>query len=173
MARPVLKSVSVLALLLAGATACRTAGMPSDVPPGKYPRRGAGCDLTLYHTAVPGAAAWDDLGIAEVGCHVTMPIGQCLAMLKAEGCRLGGDMLYNVPHSPLRPSDQVMVFRGQVAHTRAGVTKKDEDADLPAPASAAEQAQPVVPLTGAGPATPGLPELPPAPDPTAPPPSPK
>ena len=164
---------TAFALLALGATSCRTAGAPSTESPGeasgKYPRRPAGCDISVYHTAVPGAEVWDDLGIAEVGCHVTMPMGQCLAMLKAEGCRLGGDMLYNVPRTPLRPSDQVMVLRGQVAHTRAGRAKKKDDDDLPPPASAAEQAQPVVPLMPMpDPAAGGhLPELPQAPDPGA------
>jgi len=164
--------------LLLAVGACRTVGPTSDVPAGKYPRRAAGCDIAIYHTAVPGARVWDDLGVAEVGCHVSMPLGQCLAMLKSEGCRLGGDMLYNVPRSPLRPSDQVMVLRGQVAHTRSGAPKKEDDADLPPPATAAESAQPVVPLTGpAVPAEPGaavkLPELPAAADPTSPSPPPR
>ena len=167
-----------LVLLLLAAGACRTAGPASDVPPGKYPRRAAGCDIALYHTAVPGATVWDDLGIAEVGCHVSMPLGQCLAMLKAEGCRLGGDMLYTVPRSPMRPSDQVMVLRGQVAHTRSGAPKREDDADLPPPATAAESAQPVVPLTGPA-VTPEVggaekvPELPEAADPTSPHPRPR
>lgn len=161
-------------LLALGAAACHTAGAPGPQAGGdlrsKYPRRASGCDIAVYHTAIPGAEVWDDLGIAEVGCHVSLPMGQCLAMLKAEGCRLGGDMLYNVPRSPLRPSDQVMVLRGQVAHTRSGkAAKRQEDDDLPPPASAAEQAQPVVPLTGA--VDPGaaasVPTLRQAPDPTA------
>jgi len=165
------------ALVLLAAAGCRTVAPTTDVP-GKYPRRAAGCDIALYHTAVPGAAMWDDLGIAEVGCHVSMPLGQCLAMLKAEGCRLGGDMLYNVPRSPLRPSDQVMVLRGQVAHTRSGTPKKEDESDLPPPASAAESAAPVVPITGpAVPAAPGeagkVPELPEAVDPTSTSPSPR
>jgi len=173
MERPVLRA-AIATLLVLGAAACHTAGAPpaqsaSEVP-GKYPRRASGCDIAVYHTAVPGAEVWDDLGIAEVGCHVSLPMGQCLAMLKAEGCRLGGDMLYNVPRTPLRPSDQVMVLRGQVAHTRSGkAAKRQDDEDLPPPASAAEQAQPVVPLTGAvDPAAAATaPSLPGAPDPTA------
>lgn len=178
MERPVLRS-ALLALLVLGSAACRTAGAPSPQAAGdgpvKYPRRATGCDIAVYHTAVPGTEVWDDLGIAEVGCHVSLPMGQCLAMLKAEGCRLGGDMLYNVPRSPLRPSDQVMVLRGQVAHTRSGkAAKKQDEADLPPPATSAEQAQPVVPLTG--PVDPAaaakVPALPEAPDPTAMPPSP-
>ena len=179
MERPVLKAagtpivVAALAMLALDGAACRTAGAPApegaSEAPGKYPRRAAGCDIAIYHTSVPGAQVWDDLGIAEVGCHVSMPMGQCLAMLKAEGCRLGGDMLYNVPRTPLRPSDQVMVMRGQVAHTRPGKVAKKEDEDMPPPASATEQAQPVVPLSpvpDAG-AAGRLPELPAAPDPTA------
>ncbi|HEY4185071.1 MAG TPA: hypothetical protein VGP07_08380 [Polyangia bacterium] len=145
MERPVLKrTTAILLICAAGATSCAS----REGAPSAYPRRASGCDIALYHTSVPGAAVWDDLGVAEIACHVSSPIAQCLQMLKAEGCRLGGDMIYNIPRSPLRPSDQVMVFRGQVAHTRAGAPKQDEDADLPPPASAAEAAQPVIPLTG-------------------------
>lgn len=134
------------------ALACATTEAPQD----KYPRRPSGCEISLFYTAVPGAAAWDDLGIAEIACHVSTPISECLRMLRAEGCRLGGDMIYNIPRSPQRPQDQVMLFRGQVAHTRAGgPPKREEDADLPAPASPVEAAGPVVPLTGpAAPKTP-------------------
>jgi hypothetical protein len=149
MARPLLNRSTVILVVAcagAGALACATTEVQQD---NKYPRRPSGCDIALYHTSVPGAAAWDDLGIAEISCHVSSPLSQCLQMLKAEGCRLGGDLIYNVPRSPLRPQDQVMVFRGQVAHTRGGgPPKKDEDADLPPPATAAEAAQPVIPLTG-------------------------
>jgi len=87
-------------------------------------------------------------------------------------------MLYNVPRSPMRPSDQVMVLRGQVAHTRSGAPKREDDADLPPPATAAESAQPVVPLTGPA-VTPEVggaekvPELPEAADPTSPHPRPR
>jgi len=132
-----------IALALHGCAAASTA------PSGKYPRRGPGCEIALYHTAVPGAALWDDLGIAEVACHVNGSISQCLQRLKAEGCSMGGDMIYNVPREPMRPQDQVLVFRGQVAHSRPGNPHKDsEEADLPPPASKEESNAPVVPLTG-------------------------
>ncbi len=132
---------------LAGALACATTGGAGQ---GQYPQRSSGCDIALSYTAVPAATVWDDLGIAEIACHVSSPITECLRLLRAEGCRLGGDMIYNVPRSPLRPNDQVMVFRGQVAHTRAGrpPPTRGEDPELPPPASAAEAAGPVVPLTG-------------------------
>jgi hypothetical protein len=118
----------------------------------------------VYHTAVPDVPAWDDLGIAEAGCHVSLSLSQCMQNLKAEACRLGGDLLYNVPLKPLRPTDQVMLFRGQVAHTRKGLperhTHHDDDdeggakaahepeTEPPPAASPEESGQPVVPLTG-------------------------
>ena len=138
-------SASGLAFVLTGAFGCAGAPVTSD----KYPRRGAGCEITLSHTAVPAVALWDDIGVAEVSCHVNSSLSQCLQLLKAEGCRLGGDLIYNVPREPLRPQDQVLLFRGQVAHSLPGVPKKEsDDADLPPPASKEESAGPVVPLTG-------------------------
>ena len=124
----------------------------ATTPPaaGKYPRRGPGCQVAVYHTAIPGAALWDDLGIAEVACHVNSSLSQCTQLLKAEVCRMGGDMIYNVPREPLRPQDQVLVYRGQVAHSLPGNPVKDEaaDKDLPPPATKEESAGPVIPLTG-------------------------
>ena len=139
-------------LLAAAGVALALHGCATTAPgesSAKYPRRGPGCDIALYHTAVPGAALWDDLGIAEVACHVNGSISQCLQRLKAEGCSMGGDMIYNVPREPMRPQDQVLVFRGQVAHSRPGNPHKEsEEANLPPPASKEESSAPVVPLTG-------------------------
>ncbi|MEP6652569.1 MAG: hypothetical protein ABJA82_04385 [Myxococcales bacterium] len=132
--------------VLAGATlgCASTADRGRDA---RYPRRGAGCELAIYYTAVPGVPAWDDLGVVEVACHINDPAAECLRRLRNESCLMGGDIVYNVPHQPLRPRDQVLVYRGQVAHSRAGAAStKTEDADLPPPASAEESAAPVVPL---------------------------
>ena len=157
-------AAAVAALLeVAGAAALTAplgcAGQAGNAPPpSKYARRGGGCEIALYHMAVPGAAVWDDLGVAEVSCQVNTPLSQCLQLLKAEACRMGGDMIYNVPRAPLRPQDQVIMFRGQVAHTLPGKAVKSEtdDKDLPPPASKEESAGPVVPLTGpAAPKEPG------------------
>jgi hypothetical protein len=148
-AAAVLEVAAVAAIAIATPLGC--AGQAANAPPaGKYPRRGAGCEIALYHTAVPGAALWDDLGIAEVSCQVNTPLSQCLQLLKAEACRMGGDMIYNVPRTPLRPQDQVIMYRGQAAHTLPGKPSKGEtdDGDLPPPASKEESAGPVVPLTG-------------------------
>lgn len=135
--------------------ACVSGPKATDAPaasPTKYPRRRPGCDLTLYHTPVPGVSAWDDLGVAEAACHISGSNTECMRLLKAEACRMGGDILYNVPRQPYRPRDQVLLYRGQVAHTRgAAVVKKEDDPDAPPPASADEAAGPVVPLPKAPP----------------------
>lgn len=166
MARSVLKQRAawIVATPAAVATILATlgcAGPGGEAPPaGKYPQRSAGCEIALYHTAVPGAAAWDDLGVAEVSCHVNTPLAQCMQLLKAEACRMGGDLIYNVPRNPMRPQDQVVLFRGQVAHTLPGKPVKSDSeadtADLPPPPTKEESAGPVVPLTGpAAPKDPG------------------
>jgi hypothetical protein len=122
----------------------------------KYPSRRPGCELRIYGTPVPPVAAWDDLGVAEAACHINSGLSTCIQALKAEACRMGGDIIYNVPRHPYRPRDQVMVFRGQVAHTRGRSTEEQKlrpaknDEDAPPPATAEEAAGPVVPLTGPG-----------------------
>lgn len=154
-------SLAALVVISAG-VALGCAASKSGDP--RYPRRAAGCELAVYHTPVPGVAAWDDLGLAEAACNITMPVAECLRMLRAEACRLGGDILYNVPRNPYRPRDRVMVFRGQVAHTRSATAKRADaqegehqpdksgnDDEAPPAASAEEAAGPVVPLPSAHP----------------------
>lgn len=156
-------SLAALAVISAGGALGCAAAKSGDP---RYPRRPAGCELAVYNTPVPGVAAWDDLGVAEAACNITMPVAECLRMLRAEACRLGGDLLYNVPRNPYRPRDRVMVFRGQVAHTRSATAKRadahegdgehqpeasGDDAEAPPPASAEEAAGPVVPLPSAHP----------------------
>jgi hypothetical protein len=154
------RAAGVLMVLLTSVAAlggCASGGTTNA----RYPRRPPGCALAVYHTAVPGIAAWDDLGVAEAVCNIGIPVAECLRVLRAEACRMGGDILYNVPRTPFRPRDQVMQFRGQVAHTRhagAGHAEAPHDGEggerakedeLPPPATAEEAAGPVTPLPSA------------------------
>jgi hypothetical protein len=128
---------------------------PTTAATTRYPRRGPGCELAVYHTPVPGVPAWDDLGVAEANCNINESPAECLRILRAEACHMGGDLMYNVPRKPFRPRDQVMQYRAQVAHSRSAQEPiKTEDADLPPPASPEEAAGPVVPLPSAGTSTP-------------------
>lgn len=149
---------SLLALALVTAAAC--SGSSRDP---RYPRRPPGCALSIHH-GLPDVPAWDDLGVARVDCYLDESEIACLGRLRAEACRMGGDILYDVPAKAMRPVERGMVYRAKVAHTR-GAKKKD---DGPAPESASG---PVVPLGSAGESPPAA--APPArAAPAAPPPSP-
>jgi len=138
---------ALVAAAVALGLGCATAPAPVAH---KYPRRGPGCTLALYRTPVPGVAAWDDLGIAEVGCNINTSQSECLRRFYAEACRMGGDMIYTLPRRPMRPTDQAVIYRGQVAHSVGTAPKPEEkDPELPPPATAEEAAGPVVPLGAA------------------------
>lgn len=106
---------------------------------GPYPPRRPGCHLTVSYTTT-ALATWDDIGVAQVGCYLDEGEGPCLHRLKAEACRMGGDVLYAVPKTAARPGEREMTLRGRVAHTRAETASKPEE-----PATAASN-EPVVPL---------------------------
>jgi hypothetical protein len=113
----------------------------------KYPPRRPGCSLQVFTTAAPALPVWDDIGVAEVGCHLDESEVACLHRLRAEACRMGGDILYNVPKRAARPGEREMMMRAQVAHTRPEPPAKTEDAP-------ARSNEPVIPLAAPAPPTP-------------------
>jgi hypothetical protein len=115
----------------------------------RYPRRAPGCPLAIYHTPTPQVMVWDDLGVAEVSCYLDESEITCLHRLRTEACRMGGDIIYNVPKRALRPHERGMVYRGRVAHTREPPPKPADDTHAEAnahPADAGAGAGPIVPL---------------------------
>jgi len=147
-----------LAILFVAAAALIAACMPRGRDP-RYPKRPPGCALTVYSGLPQGA--WDDIGIAQGDCYLDEGEIVCLSRLRAEACRMGGDILYNVPKKPQRPVDRAMVYRAQVAHTRAADKKDaDENEEPPAHADAGAGTGPVMVLPKASegapsPAAPG------------------
>jgi hypothetical protein len=138
MVRSVLPAFVAVCLL----TAC--SGSSGHNP--RYPRRAPGCALAIYHQLPAGA--WDDIGPVEVDCYIDEGEIACLGRLRTAACRMGGDIIYNVPKKALRPVERGMVYRAIVAHTREA-KKKDEDAPPPDAGSG-----PVVPLSTGGPVVP-------------------
>ena len=118
-------------LLLALVAACSLAAACSGSSgrEARYPRRRPGCDLAVYNSLPAGA--WDDIGLVEVGCYLDESEIACLGRLHTEACRMGGDIVYNVPAKALRPVERGMIYRAQVAHTRDA--KKADDGPAPAP----------------------------------------
>jgi hypothetical protein len=150
--RPLLFGALALALPLALAATCATTSRPNA---GKYPPRAAGCKIRVFH-GPPDVKEWDDLGVAHVDCYLDLGRVQCLHKLKMEACRLGGDLLYDVPNKPLRPTEQGMLYTGHVAHTKAppdaGGAGQDQD-DVPDAASepTSEARGPVEPIAPVAP----------------------
>ena len=133
-------------LLIALVAACSLAAAcsgPSGPEP-RYPRRRAGCDLVVYNGLPTGA--WNDIGVVEVGCYLDESEIACLGRLRTEACRMGGDIIYNVPKRALRPVERGMIYRAQVAHTRDA--KKTDDGPAPSPDAGSG---PIEPLPSAAP----------------------
>ena len=126
----------------------------------KYPPRGKGCKVRVFYAAVPDVKEWDDLGMASVDCNLDVGAVQCLGRLRGEACRMGGDLLYDVPKKALRPTDQGMSYRGHVAHTRQGPEENDKAdresgngiAGKDQPTEDSGPVEPVVPISPISPA---------------------
>ncbi len=129
-------SVAVLCLL--GAACPKSPG--SDA---RYPRQRPGCALTFYG-GLPTSGSWDDIGVAQVDCYLDESEVACLGRLRTEACRMGGDIVYNVPKKALRPVERGMIYRAQVAHTREANKKAEAE---PEPAATPDAGSgPVLPL---------------------------
>ena len=84
-----------------------------------YPPRPEGCDVKVFHGKVAGIV-YDDIGRVDSICGNDMTRDQCIAEeLKNQTCKLGGDLVYDVPEEPPTPSPDKIRFAGRVAHTRA------------------------------------------------------
>jgi hypothetical protein len=151
-ARPILLCGPLLLALT-----CATA--PPNPNAAKYPPRGLGCKVLVFHEGAPGVAAWEDLGVAHVDCPLDVGRVQCLKKLREEACRMGGDILYDVPKKPMRPTDQGMVYAGHVAHSKV----KPEEADQDDEAAAGTEAESPS-FDASGPVEPIVPATPPVRD---------
>jgi hypothetical protein len=136
--RDVMSRLSLLALAL---TAIACSGSPGGNP--RYPRRPPGCALQLYN-GLPEVKVYDDIGMVQVDCYLDESEVVCLSRLRTEACRMGGDIVYNVPKKAARPVERGMVYRAQVAHTRDA--QKPDNASAPAGTSTG----PVEPLAAPG-----------------------
>jgi hypothetical protein len=84
----------------------------------RYPPLSKGCDVKLFHTRVEGMK-FDDIGRVDAICTTDIAYDDCLVELKNQACKLGGDIVYDVPEEPNHPSPDKVRFTGHVAHSRA------------------------------------------------------
>jgi hypothetical protein len=108
-------SAALVALSLA---AC--AGRAKTDP--RYPPRPDGCDVKMFHGKVEGVL-YDDIGHVDAICSIDMAGNPCVVELKNQACKLGGDLLYDVPYEAEKPSPDKLRLTGRVAHSRASSNK--------------------------------------------------
>jgi hypothetical protein len=83
----------------------------------RYPPRADGCDVKVFRGKVAGIT-YDDIGHVDAICGNDLGPEECLKELKNQTCKLGGDIVYDVPDEPLKPSPDKMRYTGSGAHTR-------------------------------------------------------
>jgi hypothetical protein len=130
-------------LLLASLLATCATSNPNAA---KYPPRAKGCRVRVFYDPVPDVKEWDDLGMASVDCYLDVGAVQCLGRLRQEACRMGGDLLYDVPKKALRPTEQGMSYRGHVAHTRQKPEDNGKDEGQDGTDQPSQDAGPVEPI---------------------------
>jgi hypothetical protein len=102
------------ALLLVGLALVSCGGPKID---SHYPPRPENCDVKLFHGKVVDIV-YDDIGHVDSICGNDIGREQCLVELKKQTCKLGGDIVYDVPDDPLKPAPDKLRYTGRVAHTR-------------------------------------------------------
>jgi hypothetical protein len=90
----------------------------SSAADARYPARPPGCAVQLFRGKVAGLT-YDDIGHVDAICNNDKPQEECLDELRNQTCKLGGDLVYDVPDEPGRPSPEKVRFTGRAAHTRA------------------------------------------------------
>jgi hypothetical protein len=90
-------------------------GGPKTDP--RYPPRAEGCDVKIFRGKVAGIT-YDDIGHVDAICGNDLGPEECLKELKNQTCKLGGDIVYDVPDEPEKPSPDKVKFTGRAAHTR-------------------------------------------------------
>ncbi|MET0594218.1 MAG: hypothetical protein ABW133_16065 [Polyangiaceae bacterium] len=84
----------------------------------RYPERPKGCAVQVFHGKVVGIQ-YDGIGHVDAICGSDLGEAACIAELKDQTCKLGGDLVYDVPDDPEKPSPDKIKFTGRAAHTRA------------------------------------------------------
>src|SRR5262245_6893859 len=98
------------AALLLLASACG-GGVKTD---SRYPPRPEGCAVQLFRGKVT-SMPYDDIGRVDAICGNDIGPESCLVELKNQTCKLGGDLVYDVPDEPSKPSPDKVRFTGRAA----------------------------------------------------------
>jgi hypothetical protein len=115
-----MKISALCSMLLFALPACGGGGAKTD---SRYPPRPEGCAVQLFRGKIM-SIPYDDIGRVDAICGTDIGPEECLKELKNQTCKLGGDLVYDVPDEPSKPSPDKVRFTGRVAHTRAASAGK-------------------------------------------------
>jgi len=73
--------------------------------------------MKMFHGKVAGTA-YDDIGRVDAICGNDLGLDACMTELKNQACKLGGDVIYDVPYEPEKPSPDKVRLTARVAHSR-------------------------------------------------------
>ena len=112
-----MNSTRALSIAVLGLAAC---GGGAKTDP-RYPPQPEGCAVQTFHGKPTGA--YDDIGRVDAICGIDLGADACIAELKNQACKLGGNIVYDVPYEPIKPSPDKVRFTGHAAHTRSAPAK--------------------------------------------------
>ena len=115
-----MKTSTLCSMLLFTLAACGGGAPKTDA---RYPARPEGCAVQLFRGKIK-SIPYDDIGRVDAICGNDIGLEECLKELKNQTCKLGGDLVYDVPDEPSKPSPDKVRFTGRVAHTRAASAGK-------------------------------------------------
>jgi hypothetical protein len=78
--------------------------------------------VRVFYTRVQGLL-YDDIGRVDAICSKHIPANECVDELKNQACKLGGDIVYDVPDEPEKPSPDKVRYTGRVAHSKSQPVK--------------------------------------------------
>ncbi len=101
---------SLFVALSIAASVCACGGSGS-----RFPSRPEGCDVQVFQSAP--TMPTENIGPVSAHCDDSTPKDDCMRTLKDQVCKLGGDVVWQVPGEP-RHEDNQWKLSGRAAHTK-------------------------------------------------------
>ncbi len=88
-----------------------------SLPPPTLPANPPGCPVTVYRGAPPKGVEVTRLGDVFASCGKNDADSDCVRALQDEVCKLGGNVVYEVPKTPEAESDTSLRYVGVAGTT--------------------------------------------------------
>lgn len=74
--------------------------------PSKFPAKPAGCEVAVIHDGAPPYPT-ENIGPVSSMCSDVVSKDACLRELQDQVCKLGGDVVWQVPDAPREANDKI------------------------------------------------------------------